>query len=91
MHIQVIKKGIKFSVVWLYALHEMESALAKYKAGNYDPASGAPHALDEVWAFYAGSLELGDASGYGPYIAAEKNGKKFGTHGSRPAHRAGRE
>ena len=81
MHIQVIKKGIKFSVVWLYALHEMESALAKYKAGNYDPASGAPHALDEVWAFYAGSLELGDASGYGPYIAAEKNGKKFGTHG----------
>jgi len=78
---QVIKKGIKFSVVWLYALHEMESALAKYKAGNYDPASGAPHALDEVWAFYAGSLELGDASGYGPYIAAEKNGKKFGTHG----------
>ena len=79
-HIQVIKKGIKFSVVWLYALHEMESAIVKYKEGKYE-VNGAPHALDEVWAFYAGSLEQGDASGYGPYIAGEKNGKKFGTYG----------
>merc|ERR1712216_146245 len=36
---------------------------------------------DEVWAFYAGSQEQGDVTGYGPYIAAEKNAIKFGTFG----------
>jgi len=79
---QIIKKGIKFSIVWLYALHEMESALSKYAQGNYDVINGAPHALDEAWAFYVGSMETGDAStGYGPYIAAEKYGQKMGTYG----------
>jgi len=63
-------------------LHKMESALVKYAAGDYDLQSGAPHALDEAWALYAGSMETGDASsGYGPYISAEKAAKKLGTYG----------
>lgn len=60
----------------------MESALSKYAAGEYDLKSGAPHALDEAWALYVGSMETGDvSSGYGPYIAAEKAAKKLGTYG----------
>ena len=78
---QVIEKGIQFSAVWQYALHEMESALAKYKEGKYDVAKGAPYYLDEAWAFYAGSLETGGATGVSTYIAAEKQGPKFGTQG----------
>jgi len=39
-------------------------------------------ALDEWWAYYAGSLEDGTAAnGYGPYILAEKHSKAFGTGG----------
>lgn len=79
---QVIEKGIQFSVVWQYALHEMETAIAKYKEGKYDVAKGAPYYLDEAWAFYAGSLETGGAkTGVSTYIAAEKQGPKFGTQG----------
>jgi len=75
---QVVKKVIKFQIVMLYALHEMEAALVKYN----DPAKTAEeaiHALDEWWVFYAGSLEDGKASGYSAYILAEKRGKFFGT------------
>lgn len=36
-----------------------------------------------MWAFYAGSLEQGNATGRGPYIAAEIQGPKFGTTGSK--------
>ena len=76
---QIIKKGAAFSSVWLYALHEMEAALVKYAAGNYDVAKGAPHALDEAWAFWAGSAEI--VGGAGPYGVAEKWSKYFGTYG----------
>jgi len=79
--LQIVKKGIKFTVLWLYALHEIESALSKYGDGKLDVAKGAPHALDEAWVFYAGSLEEGSGSGMGPYSGAEKFAKKFGTYG----------
>jgi hypothetical protein len=73
---QVVKKVIKFQIVMLYALHEMEAALVNYK----DSAkTEAIHALDEWWVFYAGSLEDGKASGYSTYILAEKRGTFFGT------------
>ena len=78
---QIIKKGAAYSSLWLYALHEMEAALAKYETGSYDPAKGAPHLLDEVWAFYAGNSETGDGSGVGPYTGGEKFGPYFGTYG----------
>lgn len=81
VRLQIVKKGIKFTVVWLYALHEMESALDKYAKGNYDLAKGAPYALDEAWVFYVGSLDSGSGDGQGPYSGAEKFAKKFGTYG----------
>ena len=75
---QVVKKTIEFQIVMLYALHEMEAALVKYKDASVD-ATSATHALDEWWAFYAGSLEDGKASGHSTYILAEKRSKFFGT------------
>ena len=61
----------------LYALHELESANGKYKTG---PVTDAAVALDEWWAYYAGSLEDGTAAnGYGPYILVEKHSKTFDT------------
>eukprot|EP00287_Rhodomonas_sp_CCMP768_P003971 CAMPEP_0196722832 /NCGR_PEP_ID=MMETSP1091-20130531/5055_1 /TAXON_ID=302021 /ORGANISM="Rhodomonas sp., Strain CCMP768" /LENGTH=445 /DNA_ID=CAMNT_0042064611 /DNA_START=24 /DNA_END=1361 /DNA_ORIENTATION=+ len=92
---QIVKKVIKFQLVWLYALHELESAYAKYTDTKRTDeerygANGAVHAFDEWWAFYVGSLEDGsvesgetdgDGKGYGPYIAAEKFAEPFGTEG----------
>ena len=78
---QLIKKGVAYASTWMYALHEMEVALAKYKAGDFDVAKGAPYYLDEAWVFYAGSEESGSADGYGPYTGGEKFGKHFGTYG----------
>jgi len=74
---QVVKKVIKFQIVMLYALHEMEAALVKYQDASLK-GTEALHALDEWWAFYAGSLEDGKASGYSTYILAEKRSKFFG-------------
>jgi len=78
---QVIKKTLKFQVLQMYAFHEIESALGKYAVGPTVAAEQdkAVHAWDEWWAFYAGKLEDGTASGYGPYILAEKRSSSFGT------------
>ena len=75
---QVVKKVISFQIVMLYALHEMEDALTKYRA-NPAAADAAVHALDEWWAFYAGSKETGATTGVSTYIIAEKRAKFFGT------------
>ena len=68
----------------LYALHEMEAALVKYNDTSLT-GSEALHALDEWWAFYAGSLEDGTAKGSSTYILAEKRSKFFGVESWRPA------
>jgi len=58
----------------LYALHEIEAAVVKYKKGE-----SATKALDEWWVFYVGSLEDGKmTSGFGPYILPEKRDAFFG-------------
>jgi hypothetical protein len=74
---QVVQKTIKFQIVMLYALHEMEAALVNYKDAT-KTTDDAIHALDEWWAFYAGSLETGTASGFSTYILAEKRAGFFG-------------
>jgi len=82
---QIIKKVIKFQLVFQYAVHELESALKKYNDASATDVDryglgGSVHALDEWWAFHVGSLENGATSGYGPYILYEKRSKKFGTN-----------
>ena len=62
MRAEVAKKGVAFQAVWMYVLHEYEDAIMDCLAGDItsnDATVGgnAPHAWDEGWAFYAGSLE----------------------------------
>jgi hypothetical protein len=70
---QWVDKGI---VVALEAkvLDELDAAIEKARAGDTDPAEGAPHNVDEAWAFY-------DASGEGLAATAEKRAADFGLDG----------
>ena len=80
-------KGAKYQAVWMYVIHEMEDAVADCKNGDIfdnqasNAAGDAPHAWDEAWAFYAGSLEGVDGSGTGYLLhdLAEKRCSQFGT------------
>jgi len=74
---QVAKKNIKFQIVMIYALHELEIAVFAYKENK--GADVAQRYLDVWWAFYAGGLETGDGKGFGAYVLAERRSKFFGT------------
>merc|ERR1719161_3069601 len=84
---ELVKKGIAYQAVWMYVLHEFEDAVDDCLAGDiysndaHNAAGDSPHAWDEGWAFYAGSLEGTDGSGSGQLIhtLAEKRCKDFGT------------
>merc|ERR1719174_719607 len=84
---ELVKKGIAYQAVWMYVLHEFEDAIGDCLAGDiYDNeassvAGDSPHAWDEGWAFYAGSLEGTDGSGSGVmmHTLAEKRCQDFGT------------
>lgn len=60
---QLVDKGIQ-AILYGEILEELEAALAKVKQGNLDKARGAPHNMDEAWAYYAGAA---DAEGNRPY------------------------
>eukprot|EP00633_Aureoumbra_lagunensis_P003498 CAMPEP_0197301794 /NCGR_PEP_ID=MMETSP0890-20130614/50624_1 /TAXON_ID=44058 ORGANISM="Aureoumbra lagunensis, Strain CCMP1510" /NCGR_SAMPLE_ID=MMETSP0890 /ASSEMBLY_ACC=CAM_ASM_000533 /LENGTH=1198 /DNA_ID=CAMNT_0042781187 /DNA_START=143 /DNA_END=3739 /DNA_ORIENTATION=- len=81
MAIQLARKTIQYQHTWIYSTHELYSALSKCRAGNVNDASGAPHAWDEGWAFYVGSLagEDGKASGELTYALADKRCSNFDT------------
>lgn len=83
--LQIIKKITKFSLIPQYVQHELEEALLENVAGEYE---GAAKHWDEAWAFYAGSLEMGNATGYSAYILAEKRGENFGTTVGEAAQRS---
>lgn len=50
---QLINKGIQ-AIIYGKVLQELEAARDKIQQGNTDDASGAPHNVDEAWAFYIG-------------------------------------
>merc|ERR1719217_904443 len=89
MKAEVAKKGVAFQAIWMYVLHEYEDAIMDCLAGDItsnDATVGgnAPHAWDEGWAFYAGSLEgtaTGDKDSGGKllYNLANKRCADFGT------------
>merc|ERR1712072_1473211 len=54
--VQIAKKTSAYMNVWMYAIHEMEDAIADCQAGCIDCNDDPVHAWDEGWAFYAGSL-----------------------------------
>merc|ERR1719160_606210 len=81
---ELVKKGIAYQAVWMYVLHEFEDAVDDCLRGDiysndaHNIAGDSPHAWDEGWAFYAGSLA---DSGNGQMIhrLAQKRCKDFGT------------
>ena len=78
--IELLMKGAVYMNTWMYVLHEYESAIVKCEAGSLDDDSGAPHAWDEGWAFYAGSEQSqGESDGWLTYTLAEKRCADFGT------------
>ena len=92
---ELIEKGANYQAVWMYVLHELEDAIGDCWAGDITandgtPTGGAPHAWDEAWAFYAGSLVAATAAdsakssmasqeGILIWELAEKRGYDFGT------------
>jgi hypothetical protein len=52
-------------------LDELDAAIEKAKAGETEPAEGAPHNVDEAWAFFT-------AEGEGLAATAEKRANDFG-------------
>ena len=82
--------GANLMHVFIYSTHELYSALDKCEAGNLDDESGAPHAWDEGWAFYAGSRADGSRFGSNShresellYEKADQRGDWFGTYRAR--------
>lgn len=70
---QWIEKGISAALA-LKVLGELDAAAEKVEAGETDPAEGAPHNVDEAWAFY-------EAGGEGLASTAEKRAADFGLDG----------
>ncbi len=71
---QGVQKGAMNQVMIAWMFHEVDAAAQKLEAGDTDPASGAPHNVDEGWAFYHGAEP--DCA---PYATADKRGADFGT------------
>lgn len=78
---ELVMKGSQYQNLWMYVIHEMEDAIQDCLKGDLTLNDGGPHAWDEAWAFYTGSLEDGTGSGVAGYALAEKRCKNFGTCG----------
>lgn len=74
---QGVEKGIQNQTMIAWAIHELNTAIAKAEDGDFDVASGAVHNWDEGWAFFHGSQP-----GCAPYATGDKRAANFGTVGS---------
>lgn len=74
---QGVEKGMQNQVMVAWTVHELNAALAKATAGDFDVAGGAVHNWDEGWAFFHGS-----EPGCAPYATGDKRAANFGTVGS---------
>lgn len=70
---QQVEKGITV-LVTRKVIQELEAAGDKLADGDTDPEEGAPHNVDEAWAFYL-------ADGNGPSSTAQKRAADFGLEG----------
>lgn len=70
---QGAQKGIQNQAMIAWMVHEIVAAQDKVAAGETDPAEGAPHNVDEAWAFYHGTQP-----DCGPFSTAAKRGDNYG-------------
>jgi len=77
---QLVDKAI-LAVLYGEILEELEAAQGKVKEGKLDNARGAPHNVDEAWAYYVGAR---DAKGEYPFAlssTAQKRERNFKLEG----------
>lgn len=72
--VQAVQKGVQNGVLIAWMFHELDEAKAAVAARDLDPGDGAPHKVDEAWAFYHG-----EDPAAAPYATADKRGADFGT------------
>jgi hypothetical protein len=63
------------------SIHELKTAIAKFKDGNVEPVAGAPHNWDEAWAYYTGAQDPSGARPYGLAATAIKLEERLGKEG----------
>ena len=76
---ELILKSIQYQNVWMYIIHELEDAINDCIKGDLTLNDGGPHAWDEAWAFYTGSLQNNNKKGYSVYSLSDKRCENFGT------------
>ena len=77
---QLINKGLQ-AVIYGKVLQELTAARAKIEQGKTDDSSGAPHNVDEAWAFYVGSPDEEGNRGYSIASTARSRAGNFGLDG----------
>ena len=60
---QLLNKSLQ-AIIYGKVLQEMSSARSQMEQGNLDDATGAPHKVDEGWAFYVGAPDENGARKY---------------------------
>ena len=77
---QLVNKGLQ-AIMYGKALQELAAARAKIEKGNTDDAGGAPHNVDEAWAFYTGAPDLQGKREYSIARTARSREGNFGLEG----------
>ena len=77
---QLVNKGVQ-AIIYGKVLQEIAAARAKVVDGNIDDASGAPHNVDEAWAFYVGVPGPEGDYPYGVSATARSREANFGLEG----------
>lgn len=77
---QLVEKGFS-AILYGKVLQELDAARAKIQKGDLGNASGAPHNVDEAWAFYMGAKDNKGNYSYSLSSTAKKREKDFGLEG----------
>ena len=77
---QLINKGLQ-AIIYGKVLQELTAARSKIEQGNTDDASGAPHNVDEAWAFYVGAPNDEGIRGWSISATARSRAGNFGLDG----------
>ena len=80
--VELVKKGIAYQGVWMYAVHKFETAIADCLKGTTADVNSAKLNWDTGMAYYVGSQEgktTGASTGNLLYNLAQKRCEEFGT------------
>ena len=80
--VELVKKGIAYQGVWMYAVHKFETAIADCLKGTTADVNSAKLNWDKGMAYYVGSQEgttTGASTGNLLYNLAQKRCEEFGT------------